>query len=217
MCVDLILLTGGASLDVSADEGGEARPPKFSGNQLASFQETGVAGGFMIVAAHENGAAKGVVSGDIDATFIGEDASFHLPICEPRAKGEGNVLVHGLESLEDKGVTRGCGFNAMGECSVNQVDKKRWREEGNIGIVGVIRGEEVWVVGKGVGAGEELSGDVDHFEVKVGKVNKPARLAAVERLGLTEVGEILMICEHLHRKGGAVEVVAPRFKGTDYC
>ena len=58
---------------------------------------------------------------------------------------------------------------------------------------------------------------MDHFEVEVGKVKKPARLAGVERLGLVEVGEVFMICEDLHRKGGAMEVVAPGFQGANDC
>ena len=72
-------------------------------------------------------------------------------------------------------------------------------------------------MGKGVMAGEEFSGYVDHLEVKVSKVNKPACLAAIERLRLSEVGEVLVISEDLHRKGGAVKVMAPGFKGTDDC
>ena len=43
-------------------------------------------------------------------------------------------------------------------------------------------------MGKGVRAGEELAGYVDHFEVEVSEVNKPTRLVAVKRLGLTEIG-----------------------------
>ena len=59
----------------------------------------------MIVAAFKNVAAEGIICGDIDTAFVGEDAGFHLPVCEPRAEGKRNVLVHGLESLEDEGVT----------------------------------------------------------------------------------------------------------------
>ena len=56
---------------------------------------------------------------------------------------------------------------------------------------------------------------MDHFEVKVGEVNEPLCLAAVKHLGLLEVGEVFMISEYLHQKGGAMEVVMPRLKGTD--
>ena len=50
---------------------------------------------------------------------------------------------------------------------------------------------------------------MDHFEVKVGKVNKPTRLAAVERVGLSEVGEVLVVSEDLHRERGTVKIVVP--------
>ena len=56
---------------------------------------------------------------------------------------------------------------------------------------------------------------MDHFEVEVGKVNKPACLSVVKRLGLAEIGEILMIGEYLHRKGGAMEIVVPGFQGAN--
>ena len=50
MCVNLVLLAKGTAFDIAADEGGESGPPEFSGDQLSSFQETGVSGGFVIVA-----------------------------------------------------------------------------------------------------------------------------------------------------------------------
>ena len=56
---------------------------------------------------------------------------------------------------------------------------------------------------------------MDHFQVKVSKVNEPARLAAVECLGLAEIGKVLVVSEDLHRKGGAMKIVAPGFQGTD--
>ena len=44
------------------------------------------------------------------------------------------------------------------------------------------------MAGEGVGASEEFARDMDHFEVKVSEVNKPTRLVAVKRLGLSEIG-----------------------------
>ena len=159
--------------------------------------------------------AEGIVCGDVDTAFVGKDACFNLPVGESRTERKGNVFMHGLESLKDEGVTRGCGFNAMREGSVNQVDKKgRW-EESDVGVVRVIHGEEVRSAGKGVRASKKLSGHVDHLEVKVSKVNKPTCLAAVKRLRLTKIGKILMIGEDLHRERGAVEVVAPGFQGAN--
>ena len=34
-----------------------------------------------------------------------------------------NVLIHGLECSEDKGVIRGCRGDAMGESGINDMDK----------------------------------------------------------------------------------------------
>ena len=56
---------------------------------------------------------------------------------------------------------------------------------------------------------------MDHFEVKVSEVNEPACLAAVKCLGLTEIGQVLVVGEDLYWEGGAVEIVAPRLQGTN--
>ena len=98
MRVGFVLLAKGTALDVSADKGSQAGPPEFSGDQLSSFQEAGVSGGFMIMASRKDGAAQGVVGGDIDAAFISKDAGFDLPVSEPGTKGKRDVLVHRLES-----------------------------------------------------------------------------------------------------------------------
>ena len=107
------------------------------------------------------------------------------------------------------------GSPAVGEGGVNEVDKEGQWEEGDIGIVRVIRGEEVGAAGEGVGTSKKLSGDVDHFEVKISKVDKPTRLATVKRLGLTEIGQVLVVGKDLYGKGGTMEIVAPRFQGAN--
>ena len=50
---------------------------------------------------------------------------------------------------------------------------------------------------------------MDHFEIKVGEVNQPLCLPAVECLGLAEIREVLVISEDLNWKGRTVEVVSP--------
>ena len=80
VCVNLVLLAKGTALNIAADEGGKSRPPELGSYKLACFQEAGMPGRFMIMAACENGAAKGIVRGDVDTAFVGEDASFNLPI-----------------------------------------------------------------------------------------------------------------------------------------
>ena len=44
MRVGFVLLAKGTAFDISADKGGEAGPPEFSGDQLASFQEARMTG-----------------------------------------------------------------------------------------------------------------------------------------------------------------------------
>ena len=143
MRVNLVLLAKGAALNIAADKGGESGPPEFGGDRLACFQEARVASRFVIMAVFEDGAAKGVIGGDIDTALVSEDACLDLPISKSRAKGKRDVLVHRLEGLENKGVARGCGLNAVGKGGVNQVDKEGWRQEGDVGVVRIIRGEEV--------------------------------------------------------------------------
>ena len=113
MRINFVLLATGAAFDVTADKGSEPGPPKFSGDQLACLEETGMAGRFMIMAAFKNGAAEGVVCRDVDMTLICKDARLDLPVSEPGTEGKRNVLMHGLESLEDEGITCGGRFDAM--------------------------------------------------------------------------------------------------------
>ena len=73
----------------------------------------------MIMAAFENGAAEGVICGNVDTAFVGKDARFNLPVGKLGMERKGNVFMHGLESLKDEGVARGGGFYAMREGGVN--------------------------------------------------------------------------------------------------
>ena len=131
---------------------------------------------------------EGVVDRDVDTAFVSKDAGFDLPVGEPGTERTGNVLMHGLEGLEDEGSSCRSRFDAMREGSVNEVNEKGRREEGNVGVVGVVRGEKIRAAGKGIGSSEEFSRDMDHLEVEVCEVNKPTCLAAIKRLGLTEIG-----------------------------
>ena len=72
---------------IVADEKGEAWPPEFSGDQLAGFKKTGVAGGLMIMELLENGTVEGVIGGNIDMVLVGEDTGFDLPVSEAGTEG----------------------------------------------------------------------------------------------------------------------------------
>ena len=117
----------------------------------------------MIMALFQDGMPEGIIRRDIDTAFVGEDAGFDLPVGKARTEWERNVLVHGLESLEDEGIACRGGFDAMGEGGVDKVNKEgRWKE-GDVGVVGIIRGEEVGSAGEGVGSSKEFAGDMDHL------------------------------------------------------
>ena len=115
------------------------------------------------MAALEDGAAEGVVGGDIDTALVRKDAGLDLPVGQAGAEGERDILMHGLESLEDEGVSCRGGFYAVGEGGVDQVDKEGWREEGDISVVRIIRGEEIRATGEGIRTSKEFAGDMDHL------------------------------------------------------
>ena len=158
---------------------------------------------------------EGVVCGNINTPFVREDAGLDLPVGQAGTEGERNVLMHGLESLKDKGVAGGGGFNALGEGGVNEVDEKGWREEGDVGVVGVVCGEEVGLAGEGIGTRKKFAGDMDHFQVKVSEVDEPTCLTAVKRLGLAEIGKILVVGKDLYREWRAMKIMVPGFQGAD--
>ena len=56
---------------------------------------------------------------------------------------------------------------------------------------------------------------MDHCEVKVSEVNKPACLSTIKCLGLTEIGQVFVVGEDLYWKRGAMEVVTPRLQGAN--
>ena len=104
MGIGFVLLAGCAAFDIFTDGGSEAGPPKFSHDELASFQVAGMAGRFVVMAMLENGVAEGFVIQNIDMALIGQDARFNLPVGKVGAEGKRDILVHGLEGMKNKGV-----------------------------------------------------------------------------------------------------------------
>ena len=82
----------GATFDIFAHKLCETGPPKFRGDELASFEITWVTSGLMVVAVGEDGTVEGVLRGDVDTTLIGQDAVIELPVGEARPEGGGDVL-----------------------------------------------------------------------------------------------------------------------------
>ena len=60
--------------------------------------------GFMVMTAGKDGAVEGILWGDVDATFVSEDAIVEFPVREVRPESSGNVFQGRLQVLEDEGV-----------------------------------------------------------------------------------------------------------------
>ena len=67
----------------------------------------------------------------------------------------------------------------------------------------------VGAAGESIWGANIFSRDMGKAKVKLRKVKKPASLAAIEFLGLSEVGEVLMVGEDLDWGGGSEEIVSP--------
>ena len=99
---------------------------------------------------------------------------------------------------------------------VNEADKQRVREEDDRQVVRFIW-VEVRVVGEGIRTGQEMSWDIDDFEVKISKVEQPSCLMTIEVLRLMEVHQVLVIYKDLDREEGAMEIMSLGFQGADDC
>ena len=87
------------------------------------------------MASFQNGVTQGVIGRDIDMTLIGQDTRFDLPVRESGAEGKGDILIHGLECLQNVWVTSRSGFDPSGECCVNEVDEEGRRKESDTIVV----------------------------------------------------------------------------------
>ena len=120
-----------------------------------------------------------------------------------------DVIVHGLEGLENEGIACQGRLDSVGEGNIDNINKERWGKESNSIVVIVRVGKEVGMTRQGIRTSKEFTQDMDHFQVEVGEVNEPMGLPLVEVLGGTEVGEVLVVGEDLDREGGSMEVVPP--------
>ena len=92
MSVRLILLAGGIALNIFMHKLCEAWPPKLRGDELASLEITGVAGSLVVMAAGKDGAMEGVLWGNVDMAFVGQDVVVIFPVREAGLEGGGDVL-----------------------------------------------------------------------------------------------------------------------------
>ena len=107
------MLACGAAFDVFLHELHETWPPEFGSNELTDFKITGVAGSFMVMAAGKDGAVEGVLRGNVDVTFVGQDMVIEFPIQEVGLEGSRNVLQGCLQVLENEGIGFGRVANAL--------------------------------------------------------------------------------------------------------
>ena len=70
----------------------ETWPPKLRGDELVSLEITGVAGGLVVMAAGKDGAAEGVLQGNVDTAFVSQDMVIIFPVREIGLEGSGDVL-----------------------------------------------------------------------------------------------------------------------------
>ena len=106
--------------------------------------------------------------------------------------------------------------DALMQLGVNEIDEQGIGEEDGRRIVRFVR-VEVRAAGEGVRSGKETAWDMDDLEIKIHKIEQSLCLVAVEILGLTEVRQVFVICEHLNGERGAMEVVPPGLQGMDDC
>ena len=92
VCVRFVLLAHGAAFDVLVHKLHETRPPKLRGDELASFEITGMTGGLMVMASCEDGVAEGILWGNIDTTLVGQDMVVEFPVGETRPEGSRDVF-----------------------------------------------------------------------------------------------------------------------------
>ena len=145
--IGLVLLAGSTTFDIFTDVGGEAWPPELCCDELSGFQVAGVPGAFVVMATLENSVAEGIIGRDIYTALVGQDARFDLPVGEAGTEGEGDVVIHGLEGLEDEGVACRGRLNTVGEGHIDNVDEEGWGKESNSVIVIIGLGKEVRATG----------------------------------------------------------------------
>ena len=77
--------------------------------------------------------------------------------------------------------------------------------------------EEVRAVREGIRSREEVTKDMDHFQVKISKVKEPTCLLSIEVLWLSAVGEVFVVGGDLDRKGGALKIMPPGLEAVNDC
>ena len=96
--------------------------------------------------------AEGVIIGNVDTALIGQDTCCNLPVGKAGVEGKRDVFIHGLEGLKDEGVASRGRLNAVGQSSVDNVDKEGWGKESDSIVIVVSVGEEIGAAEEGIRA-----------------------------------------------------------------
>ena len=147
MGVHLVLLARGAAADIATDVRGKARPPKFRGNKLASFEDARVARSGMVMVASHDRVAESSIRRDVDPTLVSQDPCIVMPIRKAGAEGGRGSTQESVEGVKDQRVRSRGGAELVREGSINEVDKECIGEESDRLIVRVRRGDMIWSAG----------------------------------------------------------------------
>ena len=75
----------------------------------------------------------------------------------------------------------------------------------------------IGAVREGIWGTKVFPRDVGKAKIKLREVEEPVSLVTVKFLGLSEVGEVLMVSEYLDWGGGSKEIVSPGIQGSHDC
>ena len=78
--IDFVLLARGTSADITSNVRGKAWPPKFQGDELASFENSWVTCGRMVMVPSDNRTTEVSTGRDIDPALVRQDASIIVPV-----------------------------------------------------------------------------------------------------------------------------------------
>ena len=92
MSVQFALLACGAALHILAWKLCKIRPPELGGNELVSFEITGMTSSLVVMTVGEDGVTEGTLWGNVDMAFISEDMIIELPVRKAGLEGSGDVF-----------------------------------------------------------------------------------------------------------------------------
>ena len=216
MGVHLVLLAQGTATDVTADIRGKAWPPKFRGNQLASFENARMSSSGMIMVSSDDRVAESSICGNIDATLVSQDAGIIVPVGEARMEGGRDSARQSMEGIENQWVRGGGSTELIREGGVDEVDEEFIREQGDCFIVCVRCGDMIWPARQGVRSTEVFAWNVFECEVELRQIKQPSGLSTIQIVGLSEVSQVFVVRKDLDRGGGTEEVVAPGVEGSHH-